>query len=248
MTWTPERLRLMDTLLKDAESAPGTVTLYGDTWGDIAALARIGLAVVKADPETVDGMVRAYEDAYDSHRYYIPALCMDAALAARAEPPADPRPYDCRFRQKDEGRPYPKSSCVACGATVITGLGSACAQVAPAPAEPPADVAALVEEAHALQDEWADRTHISSDLAARASVIDTVTIVISGDRLHSCNRRLAAALTAQAERANAALAARVIELEAALRACVEAHETGRYELARAAYHTARTALETPNAE
>ena len=42
------------------------------------------------------------------------------------------------------------------------------------------------------------------------------------------------------------LAARVIELEAALRACVQAHETGRYEPAQAAYQNARTALETPN--
>ena len=45
-----------------------------------------------------------------------------------------------------------------------------------------------------------------------------------------------------------ALAARVIELEAALRACVQAHETGRFEPAQAAYENARAALETPNAD
>ena len=39
----------------------------------------------------------------------------------------DPRPYDCRFRAQQEGRPYPRSSCTACGKTILTGLGRRCA-------------------------------------------------------------------------------------------------------------------------
>ena len=61
---------------------------------------------------------------------------------------------------------------------------------------------------------------------------------------HNPNWRADAALIALSP----ALAARVIELEAALRACVQAHETGRFEPAQAAYENARTALETPNAD
>lgn len=38
----------------------------------------------------------------------------------------DPRPADCRFRLKDEGRAYPRSSCPACGASIGKGLGRQC--------------------------------------------------------------------------------------------------------------------------
>jgi hypothetical protein len=37
------------------------------------------------------------------------------------------RPAACRFRLMDEGQPYPRSSCTACGRTVTTGLGNQCA-------------------------------------------------------------------------------------------------------------------------
>lgn len=52
---------------------------------------------------------------------------------ASPDAPADRRPLDCRFRQRDEGRPYPKSSCGACGRTILTGLGTECADIANGP-------------------------------------------------------------------------------------------------------------------
>jgi hypothetical protein len=39
----------------------------------------------------------------------------------------DTRPENCRFRLKDEGKPYPRSSCQGCGKTIRTGLGNSCA-------------------------------------------------------------------------------------------------------------------------
>jgi hypothetical protein len=47
----------------------------------------------------------------------------------------DTRPADCRFRLKDEGKPYPRSSCPACGRTVTTGLGNKCGVYQPTTAE-----------------------------------------------------------------------------------------------------------------
>lgn len=41
----------------------------------------------------------------------------------------DPRPVNCRHRLQDEHKPYPRSSCQACGATVMTGLGKSCKQM-----------------------------------------------------------------------------------------------------------------------
>ncbi len=38
----------------------------------------------------------------------------------------DTRPASCRFRLQYEGKPYPRSSCTACGKTVMTGLGNHC--------------------------------------------------------------------------------------------------------------------------
>lgn len=37
----------------------------------------------------------------------------------------DTRPAECRFRQQDEGRPYPQSNCRACNKSV-TSLGNSC--------------------------------------------------------------------------------------------------------------------------
>lgn len=37
----------------------------------------------------------------------------------------DKRPRGCRFRLQDEGKPYPRSSCVACGRGIRT-LGRKC--------------------------------------------------------------------------------------------------------------------------
>ena len=38
----------------------------------------------------------------------------------------DTRPLNCRFRLQDEGKPYPRSGCSACGKRITTGLGKAC--------------------------------------------------------------------------------------------------------------------------
>lgn len=38
----------------------------------------------------------------------------------------DKRPEECRFRLRDEGKAYPKSGCLACGRTILTGLGNDC--------------------------------------------------------------------------------------------------------------------------
>lgn len=34
----------------------------------------------------------------------------------------DRRPQQCRFRLQGEGKPYPRSSCQACGRSIATGL------------------------------------------------------------------------------------------------------------------------------
>ena len=39
---------------------------------------------------------------------------------------ADNRPRDCRFRLRDEGKPYSRSSCSACNRNIATGLGREC--------------------------------------------------------------------------------------------------------------------------
>lgn len=66
--------------------------------------------------------------------------------------PADPRPRHCRFRLEEEGKPYPRSSCDACGRSVLAGLGKSCAMLPDAaagePAPPPrTDPNALLERA-----------------------------------------------------------------------------------------------------
>lgn len=38
----------------------------------------------------------------------------------------DSRPTNCTFRLQDEGKPYPKSGCHACGRNIMTGLGRQC--------------------------------------------------------------------------------------------------------------------------
>ena len=40
----------------------------------------------------------------------------------------DTRPINCRFRLRDEVKPYPKSSCEGCGLSITTGLGKQCKQ------------------------------------------------------------------------------------------------------------------------
>lgn len=45
----------------------------------------------------------------------------------------DHRPSNCRFRRLDEGKPYPKSGCAACSASIRNGL--ACRYTETAPSE-----------------------------------------------------------------------------------------------------------------
>lgn len=56
--------------------------------------------------------------------------------------PTDARPPGCRFRLIDEGKPYPRSGCTACGKTIMTGLGRVCDVPAPKSISP-VDVDAL---------------------------------------------------------------------------------------------------------
>ena len=42
---------------------------------------------------------------------------------------ADARPANCRFRLQEEGKAYPRSSCKACGRSILTGLGNSCGAV-----------------------------------------------------------------------------------------------------------------------
>jgi len=50
----------------------------------------------------------------------------------------DVRPLACRFRQQDEGRAYPASSCTACGRSIFGELGSRCSRL-PAEAQAQAE-------------------------------------------------------------------------------------------------------------
>jgi len=63
------------------------------------------------------------------------------------------RPANCRFRLHDEGKPYPRSSCTACGKSITTGLGKQCAALSPARALLAAALLAL----NAKDDTDADR-------------------------------------------------------------------------------------------
>lgn len=50
--------------------------------------------------------------------------------AGSSDEDAEARPANCRFRLQDEGKPYPRSACQACGAKVTTGLGKSCPRIA----------------------------------------------------------------------------------------------------------------------
>ena len=87
---------------------------------------------------TWDSLAKKWINAADRHGEYLawmPNIMLpdefcpwtDEYKTRMAEPPmTDPRPKACRFRLKDGGLPYPKSSCVECGRTVMTGLGNSC--------------------------------------------------------------------------------------------------------------------------
>jgi hypothetical protein len=65
----------------------------------------------------------------------------------------DLRPRDCRFRQQEEGRAYPRSSCGVCGKTITTGLGVRCTYVT---TDDAAEIARMTAEIEALRAEVAE--------------------------------------------------------------------------------------------
>jgi hypothetical protein len=68
----------------------------------------------------------------------------------------DTRPAECRNRLRDEGKAYPRSGCVSCKATVVTGFGKSCER-------DKTEVEELTERVEALQkqnDEYADQLAI----------------------------------------------------------------------------------------
>ena len=57
-------------------------------------------------------------------------------MTTQPKPISDLRPANCRFRLQEEGRPYPRSSCVVCGRTVTSGLGNHCFKLDVTPVAP----------------------------------------------------------------------------------------------------------------
>lgn len=98
--------------------------------------------------------------------------------AARPTTTADLRPKDCRFRLRDENKPYPKSSCGACGKTITTGLRTRC--TATPEAATPADLReAGAQElwhrfapTHAIA--WEEETHKEEYRLAFDAVLATI--------------------------------------------------------------------------
>jgi hypothetical protein len=108
---------------------------------EVAANARL----IVAAPELHDACVKIFAVLGSwEHRSPNPAA-REAIAAVRAAlsragggDGGERRPPRCRFRLIDEEKPYPKSSCEACGRSVLTGLGKACAEIAKPP-EPPSE-------------------------------------------------------------------------------------------------------------
>lgn len=57
---------------------------------------------------------------------------------------SDRRPTNCRFRLKEEGKGYPRSSCQGCGKGIMTGLGKSCSYTQQEPPITRADLDAAV--------------------------------------------------------------------------------------------------------
>ena len=83
------------------------------------------------------------------------------------------RPNSCRFRLRDEGKAYPRSSCLACGKTITTGLGTSCSHAID-------EVDKIVET---LASTTADGIERAADLAERLlmakpdiSVLDVIAL------------------------------------------------------------------------
>lgn len=104
------------------------------------------------------------------------------------------RPEGCRFRLQDEGKLYPKSSCAACGKTIMTGLGKECTSSAPAVRPAPADLREVVAKAVAYAEQLATDLHakhfpdvtqwrlLSGDLVGILTQIDNMTVGLATSR------------------------------------------------------------------
>lgn len=72
----------------------------------------------------------------------------------------DTRPAECRFRLQDEAKPYPRSSCRACGKNIKTGLGTTCTvppMMQPDIAPPQSDATPIDHVAALLAQGWTKR-------------------------------------------------------------------------------------------
>jgi hypothetical protein len=75
-----------------------------------------------ANPNTVE---KAYRAALTVRKR------LKAERRAAKRKTGDIRPKNCRFRLHDEGKPYPRSGCKACGRNIMTGLGKECQNTPP---------------------------------------------------------------------------------------------------------------------
>ena len=77
---------------------------------------------------------------------------------------------ECRFRLQEEGKPYFRSVCGACGRTVSTGLGSSCKNVWPSrdtpslPVNMVDEVIAIVEGMEPPYRRWINREQLLAEL------------------------------------------------------------------------------------
>ena len=121
---------------------------------------------------------------------------------------ADTRPVNCRERSREEGRPYPRSSCPACGASISTGLKCRHALSAPTP---PADVAGLARHTEAAcKCEFGDM-NVSATLRALSARVAALEGALqrteaNRDALAADNDELQAQLADARDKAQSALA------------------------------------------
>jgi len=108
---------------------------------------------MKIHKDEVDAYRRSYERCNNSEEYCVQRALEAAYTVRRARKaskrerqrkekdkqvvesvkPADDRPAGCRFRLQDEGKPYPRSSCNACGKSLVN-IGNECWRPTPSKA------------------------------------------------------------------------------------------------------------------
>lgn len=84
----------------------------------------------------------------------------------------DHRPGTCRLRLKDENKPYPRSSCKACGATAATGMH--CPYTGMRPATYNGHELRVTTEPAILLQALADTMNHSAELAAKQQRLDAL--------------------------------------------------------------------------